>query len=91
MNQINLKSSLSHPTFLKELDKITFFTLALFMMMPFHSQAQHSSNICAHAALAEKIYLQMDGKVYTTDKTVWFKAIAVSAMDHIPTPLSGVL
>jgi hypothetical protein len=45
----------------------------------------------AHAALAEKIYLQLDSKVYTTDKTIWFKAIVTNAIDHAPTTLSGVL
>jgi hypothetical protein len=41
--------------------------------------------------IVEKIYLQLDGKVYTTDKTIWFKAIVVNAADHVPTKLSGVL
>ena len=39
----------------------------------------------------EKIYLQMDGKVYTTDKTIWFKAIVTNACDHSLTRLSAVL
>jgi len=44
-----------------------------------------------NASLAEIIYLQLDNKVYTTDQTIWFKAIVTSAQDHIPTDLSGVL
>ena len=33
----------------------------------------------------------MDGKVYTTDKTIWFKSVVTSASDHTLTKLSGVL
>ncbi len=40
---------------------------------------------------AEKIYLQLDGKVYTTDNTIWFKSIVTNAGDHTPSKLSGVL
>jgi|GEM_PF-287828 len=43
------------------------------------------------ASFAEKIYLQLDGKVYTTDKTIWFKAVVTNAVDHTPTTLSRVL
>jgi len=39
----------------------------------------------------EKIYLQLDGKVYTTDRTIWFKAIVTNALDNTPSELSGVL
>jgi hypothetical protein len=48
-------------------------------------------NIHAYASMAEKIYLQLDNKVYTTDKTIWFKAIVTDAVEHVPTKLSGVL
>ncbi|MEJ7694960.1 hypothetical protein [Daejeonella sp.] len=40
---------------------------------------------------AEKIYLQLDNKVYTTDQTVWFKAIVTRASDHTSSGISGVL
>ena len=43
------------------------------------------------ASFAEKIYLQLDGKVYTTDKTIWFKAVVTNAVDHAPTSLSRIL
>jgi hypothetical protein len=33
----------------------------------------------------------LDSKIYTTDQTIWFKAIVASASAHIPTKLSGVL
>lgn len=44
-----------------------------------------------YASLSEKIYLQLDGNVYTNNQTVWFKAIVTNATDHKPTSLSGVL
>src|SRR5690554_2272855 len=47
--------------------------------------------ITAAAAYAEKIYLQTDAEVYTTDGTIWFNAIVVSSQGHRPTTLSGVL
>lgn len=53
-----------------------------------HSQEQNPQSL---TSLAEKIYLQTDGKVYTTDKTIWFKAIVAQAGDLIPSKLSGVL
>ena len=53
-------------------------------------QAQ-TSEIYTHQALAEKIYLQLDSEVYTTDQTIWFKALIRQAVDHTPSLLSGVL
>ena len=40
---------------------------------------------------AEKVYLQLDGKVYTTGNIIWFKSIVLSARNHVPSSLSGVL
>nr|WP_321245239.1 hypothetical protein [uncultured Psychroserpens sp.] len=45
----------------------------------------------AHNSLAEKIYLQLDSDVYTTDKTIWFKAIILNATSHNVDYSSGVL
>jgi len=41
--------------------------------------------------MAEKIYLQLDSRVYTNDQTVWFKAVVTNAVDHAATGLSAVL
>lgn len=41
--------------------------------------------------LAEKIYLQLDSKVYTNDQTIWFKGIVANATLHIPSAISRVL
>ena len=59
-------------------------------MTPFLSLSQ-GINFSSSASLAEKVYLQLDNKVYTMNQTIWFKAIVASATDHVPTKLSGVL
>jgi hypothetical protein len=64
--------------------------LLLFTFTSLLSVAQQNE-VVSNAALAEKIYLQLDSKIYTTDKTIWFKAIVTNASVHIPTKLSGVL
>jgi hypothetical protein len=70
--------------------RITVLTIlySVFLPCPIWSQ---KNDIYSSLPLAEKIYLQLDGKVYTTDKTIWFKSIVVNADDHAPTKLSGVL
>lgn len=45
----------------------------------------------SQASLAEKIYVQPDNMVYTTDQTIWFKAILTNAASHTPSKISGVL
>lgn len=50
-----------------------------------------SDRFVAHAAFAEKIYLQLDADVYTTDQPIWFKAVVVESASHRPSALSGVL
>jgi Large extracellular alpha-helical protein len=56
--------------------------------LPVHAQFDR---FIAHAAFAEKIYLQLDAEVYTTGDTIWFKAVVVEAASHQPSTLSGVL
>ncbi|PPL03417.1 hypothetical protein [Parapedobacter indicus] len=60
----------------------------LFYILPVHAQSGH---LVAHAAFAEKIYLQLDADVYTTEDTIWFKAVVAESADHRPSALSGVL
>ncbi|MBO3115500.1 hypothetical protein J4050_02005 [Winogradskyella sp. DF17] len=66
---------------------------ALIIISAFSSRSVFSqdNNEVKHEALAEKIYLQLDNSVYTTDKTVWFKAILVNASTHFRDMASGVL
>jgi len=70
--------------------RITALTILYSVYLPCPIWAQHN-DINSPFQVAEKIYLQLDGKVYTTDKTIWFKSIVVNADDHAPTKLSGVL
>lgn len=63
----------------------------LLFVLSLSSKAQNENYIQSNASLAEKVYLQLDGKVYTTGNIVWFKSIVSSAYSHIPTNLSGVL
>ncbi len=55
-----------------------------------HCPAQNMK-LSSNASLAEKVYLQLDSKLYWVDQIIWFKAIVVTAGDHLPTELSGVL
>jgi len=70
--------------------KIFILTTLLFLIFNFAAQSQEN-HLNSYLPEAEKIYLQLDGNVYTTDKTVWFKSIVTNASDHNLTKLSGVL
>lgn len=65
--------------------KLVFFFLFLTPKIFF------SQNTSSFSSNAEKIYLQLDNKVYTTDQTVWFKSIITDAGDHSLSELSGIL
>ncbi len=73
-----------------------FLILCLFLqttglcLYSFPSVAQEK-NIFSFSSLAEKIYVQTDSRVYTNNKTVWFRAVITDAIQHAPTKLSGVL
>src|SRR5664279_4507670 len=75
---------------LKQLIRNSISALSLCVILTFPARSQNSQ-IYSFGYEPEKIYLQLDGKVYTTDKTIWFKSIVVNADDHAPTKLSGVL
>jgi len=45
----------------------------------------------AYESNAEKVYLQLDSKLYTIDRTIWFKCVVTNASDHYPSSLSRVL
>ena len=55
----------------------------------FKAAAQESNH--AQNAIAEKIYIQTDGLVYTTDQTIWFKGVVLNGFDLKPSKTSGVL
>ena len=67
-------------------------SIAVFLLiLPVNSNAQNDNYIHSNASLAEKVYLQLDGKVYTSGNVIWFKSTVLSAYNHVPTSLSGVL
>jgi hypothetical protein len=66
------------------------YTISLSAILSFTARSQ-DQNIYPFGPDPEKIYLQLDGKVYTTDKTIWFKSIVTTGSDHNLTKLSGVL
>ena len=67
-------------------------SLAFFLfILPVSISAQNDNYIQSNASLAEKVYLQLDGKVYTTGSIVWFNSIVSNATNHVPSLLSGVL
>jgi hypothetical protein len=75
---------------LRKLSLVSCFAVLLFISLTNPSLSQNGK-INTQASLAEKVYLQLDSKVYTTDQTIWFKAIIASAIDHVPNTLTGVL
>jgi uncharacterized protein YfaS (alpha-2-macroglobulin family) len=74
----------------KQLIRTSISALSLCIILNFTARSQNNQTY-SFGYEPEKIYLQMDGKVYTTDKTIWFKAIVTNASDHTLTKLSGVL
>jgi hypothetical protein len=74
----------------KQLINTSISALSLTVILNFPAYSQNNQ-IYSFGYEPEKIYLQLDGNVYTTDKTIWFKAIVTNASDHNLTKLSGVL
>ncbi len=63
----------------------------LFLLLLTTNLLAQTSKSYTHNSLAEKVYLQLDNTVYTTDKTIWFKAILINAGTHQTAYSSGVL
>lgn len=74
--------------------KITYYLVFLFFFYALTSPivAQEKSNFkrISKIAFAEKIYLQLNSTVFTSDQTIWFKAV-VTSVNQKPTILSKVL
>ncbi len=77
-----------HPKYRLRRKQFLVLILPVILTIPCLAQPSH---LFPNASLAEKIYLQLDSKAYTTDESIWFKAIVAGAADHVPTGLSGVL
>ena len=67
------------------------YRVLLLVVFLVYSSLARPQEVCSRASFAEKIYLQLDSKVYTTDESIWFKAIVTNAASHVPGGLSGVL
>lgn len=63
-----------------------------FLQVSYQIQSQEiaTDRIASKYSYAEKIYLQLSNSSYTTNNTIWFKAI-VTDFVHLPTKTSGVL
>ena len=70
---------------------VVMILIITFPLLLSNSSRSQPVKICAQASLAEKIYLQLDGKTYTTNDIIWFKAIVVHALNHAPSKLSRIL
>lgn len=73
---------------MKNSNKVSIIVILVVWLWPLYAQPQ---NTLSGTISAEKIYLQLDNKIYTTHETIWFKAIVLNSRDHTPTKLSGVL
>jgi hypothetical protein len=73
--------------------KVSGISVLVFILLIFPSKiwAQKTNNIYSNASLAEKIYLQLDGKVYATGNIIWFKSIVANAYTHSPSEMSRIL
>ena len=63
----------------------------VWLIFNFHAVCAQQKNTGIINTLPEKVYLQLDNKVYTNDQTIWFKSIVTNAGNHVPTRLSRVL
>ncbi len=90
----NLKSGLRFKIYAATLVlcfSCTFGALAQDTLPGMPGPLQDSTDTTGLYRDAEKIYLQLDNKIYTTDQAIWFKAIVTRASDHTSSMLSGVL
>lgn len=71
--------------------KIIVVLFWFLFLLPLNINAQENVLNTSNATLAEKIYLQLDRKVYLNGDTIWFKCIVTDASYHTPTILSGIL
>src|SRR5690606_4919880 len=68
-----------------------YFLIICFKVFCLDVYSQDERSIISNAALAEKIYLQLDKAIYTTGSTIWFKSIVTNSYNNSPTNLSAVL
>ncbi|MEI9947115.1 MAG: hypothetical protein WDN26_23235, partial [Chitinophagaceae bacterium] len=72
-------------------NRIPALLYIVYFLSRYSSSFSQDIPVSFYSSLAEKIYLQLDNNVYTTDQAIWFKAIVVNTTDHTPTRVSGIL
>lgn len=90
-NELYQKEYKSLKTSRIRLMQIILLIAYLLFLLSLYAKGQNNKSIQSNALIAEKVYLQLDKKVYTTGSMVWFKSIVLSAFSHVPSSLSGVL
>ncbi|WP_281336430.1 hypothetical protein [Flavobacterium eburneipallidum] len=75
----------------KVFTKIIIILFWALLLLPINTKAQDGNLFVSNASFAEKIYLQLDRKIYSNSDTIWFKCIVSNASEHTPSVLSGVL
>ncbi len=89
-NQIKQKKDKNFSRSLLKFSKISICVL-ISILFPYPIWAQFNYKVNSKASLGEKVYLQLDAKVYTTGNIIWFKCIVANAVKHVPSSLSKVL
>lgn len=71
---------------------VFFLCMVFYLFINHHVQSQEENlNIKpSKISYAEKVYLQLNNTIFTTDETVWFKTIVTDA-NHVPTKLSSII
>jgi hypothetical protein len=75
---------------MKKPSTTAYLLSVLLFLITYPSLFSYQNYLSSDAALADKIYIQTDGQVYTQGQTIWFKAVVVNT-EHMPSMNSGVL
>lgn len=78
-------------TYFTNPSKTLIYIVLFFLFIPTINLAQNNLPNRGNNAFPEKIYLQLDRKVYTLRNTIWFKCIVSDAYSHALTTKSGIL
>jgi len=73
----------------KRYSKVIIICLLFFKILNSQESVEKKSDL--KSVHAEKIYLQLNSTVFTTDKIIWFKAIVTEGIYNTPTKTSAIL
>lgn len=68
-----------------------YYTLLLLFSLTISKTFSQKHNNKLPYSSAEKIYLQLDSKIYTLENNIWFKAIVTNSKNHKRSKLSEIL